>query len=99
MRAVFDPLAQLEFDAACRHYDEQRPGLGDEFAESVRKGLRRILAWPLSGACERGDIRRQVLTRFPYKLLYSVEPDHLYIVAVAHQHRQPAYWLDRIGKP
>lgn len=42
------------------------------------------------------DVRRVVLKRFPYKLLYSVETDHLYVIAVAHQHRKPGYWHDRI---
>ena len=58
----------------------------------------RIIAWPLSCPTERGDIRRLTLSRFPYKLLYSVESDHLYIVAVAHQHREPTYWIDRTSE-
>ena len=36
-----------------------------------------------------------ILSRFPYKLLYSVEADHLYVIAVAHLHRAPDYWVDR----
>lgn len=42
-----------------------------------------------------GRIRRLILSRFPYKLLYSVEADHIYVIAVAHQHREPNYWTDR----
>ena len=26
---------------------------------------------------------------------YSLEKDHLYIIAIAHQHRKPNYWIDR----
>ena len=29
------------------------------------------------------------------KLLYSIEMDHVFIIAVAHQHRNPDYWVDR----
>lgn len=36
-----------------------------------------------------------VLSRFPYKLPYAVEADHIYIIAVAHQHRKPEYWIRR----
>ena len=36
-----------------------------------------------------------ILSRFPYKLLYSIEPDSLFIIAVAHMHRAPYYWIDR----
>ena len=58
--------------------------------------LRRVLAQPESCPVEFEDIRRAALKRFPYKLLYSVETDHLYVIAVAHQHRKPGYWHDRI---
>ncbi len=51
--------------------------------------------WPLAAPVERGDIRRLLLSRFPYKLLYAVEADGLYVVAVAHQHRAPGYWSGR----
>lgn len=43
----------------------------------------------------RGEIRRMILSRFPYKLLYSIETDCIYIIAVAHLHRAPDYWVDR----
>jgi hypothetical protein len=36
-----------------------------------------------------------ILSRFPYKLLYSVETDCIYIIAVAHLHRAPDYWVER----
>jgi len=34
--------------------------------------------------------------KFPYKILYSVERDHLLVIAIAHQHRRPDYWIDRL---
>jgi hypothetical protein len=49
------------------------------------------LAWSV----ERGEIRKCLLHKFPYKLLYSIEADHILILAVAHQHREPEYWTDR----
>jgi len=36
-----------------------------------------------------------MLNKFPYKLLYSIEKDHVFIIAVAHLHRKPDYWIDR----
>jgi plasmid stabilization system protein ParE len=95
MRVIFSPEAQLEFGEGERYYDTQVPGLGERFRAEVRSALGRIRTWPLSCPIERGDIRRLILTRFPYKLLYSIEPDHIYIIAVAHQHREPNYWIGR----
>ena len=95
MRIVFSPEARREFLEAERYYNRQTPGLGDEFRAEIKAALPRIKDWPLSCPLELGDIRRLTLSRFPYKLLYSVEDDHIYIIAVAHQHRHPVYWLDR----
>jgi hypothetical protein len=36
-----------------------------------------------------------LLHMFPYKLLYSIEKNHVFIIAVAHQHRRPTYWQRR----
>ena len=95
MRIIFSPEARLEFDAAERYYNRQAPQLGDEFRAEIKSSLPRIQAWPLSCPVERGEIRRLTLSRFPYKLLYSVESDHIYVIAVAHQHRKPDYWIGR----
>jgi toxin ParE1/3/4 len=95
VRVLFSPEARQEFEEAEQYYNLQVPKLGDEFRKEVRAALPRLQAWPLSCPVERGDIRRLTLSRFPYKLLYSVEADHIYIIAVAHQHREPAYWIER----
>ena len=42
-------------------------------------------------------VRRKVMQRFPYNLLHTVDPDVLFIVAIAHQKRRPEYWLKRLG--
>jgi len=34
-------------------------------------------------------------SRFPYGVLYSIEPDRVYILAVMHLHRHPDYWKSR----
>ena len=96
MRVIFSPEARQEFEEAERYYDRQVRGLGEQFRAEVRAALPRIRLWPLSCPCERGDVRRLVLTRFPYKLLYAVEADHIYVIALAHQHREPNYWTKRV---
>jgi hypothetical protein len=77
MRVIFSSEAQLEFGEAERYYNQQVPGLGECFRAKVRSALCRIRTWPLSCPVERGDIRRLILPRFPNKLLYSIEPDHV----------------------
>ncbi|MDP2208100.1 MAG: type II toxin-antitoxin system RelE/ParE family toxin [Bacteroidota bacterium] len=55
----------------------------------------RIAEHPQAWSVERGDVRKCLLHKFPYKLLYSIEEDHIFVLAVAHQHRRPNYWVER----
>jgi hypothetical protein len=34
---------------------------------------------------------------FPYDVVYQVEQDELQVLAVAHQHRKPGYWRERLS--
>lgn len=95
MRLIFSREARLEFEEAERYYRRELPGLEQQLREEVRSALRRLCSWPMAFPVEQGDIRRVLFRRFPYKLLYSLETDHIYIIAVAHQHRRPNYWIGR----
>lgn len=95
MRVEFSPEAQAEFADGERFYERQAPGYGERFRIDVQQALLRLQSWPLAAPIERGEIRRMILSRFPYKLLYSVEVGYIYIVAVAHLHRAPDYWIER----
>jgi plasmid stabilization system protein ParE len=95
MRVIFSPEARTEFNEAVQYYDQQRQGLGDELRAEIREFLPRLQRAPLTFPVERGDIRRLILARFPYKLLYSVESDHVYVIALAHRRRTPGYRVDR----
>ncbi|MFY8095224.1 MAG: hypothetical protein ACOVN0_17220 [Niveispirillum sp.] len=37
-------------------------------------------------------LRRALLRRFPYALFFRIEPDAIYNLACAHNHRDPATW-------
>ncbi len=95
MRILFSEYATQELSDAVSYYNQQYPGLGTQFKEEVRKTTLRIAEYPDAGSIVRGDVRQFLLSRFPYKLLYSKEPDHIFIIAVSHQHRRPDYWVDR----
>ena len=98
MKIVFDKLAQLELGNASEYYELEVPGLGARFKEEVKRGIRQIHEYPDAWAKERDDVRRYLLHKFPYKILYSIEDGYVYIIAIAHCHRCPYYWIDRIIK-
>lgn len=96
MKIVFLDAAQEEFEEAKRYYNRQRSGLGEEFAEEVKKALKKIRRLPGAWTNLGEGIRRCRTDRFPYGLVYTIEEDHTIIVAVMHLHRDPGYWKDRL---
>jgi plasmid stabilization system protein ParE len=44
------------------------------------------------------EVRRHLLKRFPYAVYIARLHDELVIVAVAHTHRRPGYWQNRLAK-
>lgn len=95
MKVLFDKLAKAELEDASAYYEFEAAGLGSQFREEVKNAIRRICEYPAAWPKERGDVRRHLLHRFPYKILYSIEADYIYILAVAHSHRRPDYWIER----
>ena len=95
MNIIFSKYANLELDDAVNFYELEFSGLGIRFKNEIKKAVMRISEYPQAYSVERNEIRRCVLHKFPYKLLYSIEVDHIFIIAVAHQHREPDYWVER----
>ena len=93
MKIVFSKLALLELEDAIAFYETELAGLGRLFKEEIKSSVSRIKEHPEAWSIERGDVRKALLHRFPYKILYSVEKDHIIVLAIAHQHRKPNYWV------
>jgi hypothetical protein len=66
---VFDPAARDELAEAVAYYDEQRPGLGDEFLHEVKRAVGRIRGFPKAWPKMSRRSRRCRVTRFPYGLV------------------------------
>ena len=98
MRVRFLELAQYELDDAFLWYEKQMPGLGRELLDEVDRSIRRIAQWPFAGIEVGAGLRRCLVKRFPYGIIYGVEEDAMVVVSVAHLHRKPFYWIDRWGK-
>lgn len=97
MKVRFLEAAKTELEGASDYYDLEFEGLGGRFRNEVKLALLRIVRHPEAWSLEIEDIRKCLLHKFPYKLLYSVETDHILVIAVAHQHREPDYWTERIN--
>jgi len=68
-------------------------------ASSPRSGGPRLIAqFPEAGGEIRPGIRKRLLRKFRYSLIYSIEQDSLLILAVAHQSRRPGFWVGRVSR-
>ena len=87
-------LAQQEIDDAVTWYDFQSSGLGVKFLDDFDVSIRRVVAYPLS--CEEIEpgLRRCLLSKFPFGIIYGIDDDTIVVLAVAHLHRRPRYWID-----
>ena len=96
MKIRFLTLAQQELDDAVVWYNEQADGSGKEFLDELDRAIRRAVAFPISCPQITLGLRRCLLARFPYGLICGLEDDMMIVVAVAHLHRKPRYWGERI---
>jgi plasmid stabilization system protein ParE len=88
--------AQIELDDAFTWYETEQKGLGRFFVKEVQHALRRISVFPESCQCIVPGLRRCLTRRFPYMVVYGVEAGAIIIVAIAHMHREPLYWQNRL---
>lgn len=87
--------AELEMLDAAQYYENQAKGLGYDFLDQIDIAVRGIRENPERWPIIRGDIRRRLVQRFPYALLYQKESEGIVIQAVMHVHRRPDYWIGR----
>ena len=98
MSIEFLSEAEEEMVEAAAFYEEQAEGLGDRFLDDVEHSAQLLSEQPLIGQQLDEYLRRLLLHRFPFSLIYSMEPSGILIVAVAHQSRQPGYWRERLSR-
>ncbi|MDP2863480.1 MAG: type II toxin-antitoxin system RelE/ParE family toxin [Desulfobacterales bacterium] len=92
---VFDPDAKADFLAAVQYYESCQSGLGRRFKLIVQSALQKVAETPFQYRLIHIPFRRYLLPKFPYAIIFSIEPDQIRIIAVAHTKRKPGYWLRR----
>lgn len=89
--------AEDELTGTRDRYELCRAGLGEEFVAEVEAFTSLIAERPLVfGRYRSMEVRACPLRRFPFNLLYLVDDETVWIVAIAHQRRRPGYWQKRL---
>jgi hypothetical protein len=95
MNFSFHPDAEEEFLKTIDFYENIESGLGYDFSLEVFSAVKISADYPQAWTMLDGEIRRTLVRRFPYGVLYSIEEDTIFILAVMNLHRDPEYWKDR----
>ena len=95
---VFDPDARAEFLAAVEYYEECQSGLGRCFRSAVKLALHDIESMPFRFRVLHDPFRRCLISKFPYAIIFAIEPGFILVVALAHTKQKPGYWNDRVKK-
>jgi toxin ParE1/3/4 len=95
MKYVFHPEALTEYAEAVQHYADQRTEIAQVFINAVEDAVYRIRESPKRYVVIDEDVQRCMIRKFPYGILYTIEPDYILILAVMHYSREPGYWKNR----
>lgn len=94
-RVSFHELAEFELNDAQAFFESKTAGLGARFLTAVEKALAQIERHPQASPIIRHDVRRKLVWKFPYSIMFTIKPDHIRILAIANQKRRPFYWRGR----
>lgn len=96
MRVEIDEEAFAEAADARDYYSAVSQGLGHEFLVALDRAMNRIIAQPSTWPTYTERTRRYLMERFPYAVIYNITENTIRILAIAHQHRRPWYWTERL---
>lgn len=74
MNISFNPLAEQELNDAAQYYELESTGLGAALLTEVQRCCDGIVEHPDAGPAVHGAIRRRLVSRFPYAVLYRIHP-------------------------
>ena len=84
--------AEEEVEATVSYYEDQEPGLGEDFQRELDLTFERISFMPLSFPLVRREARFCRVRRFPFIVYYRVKADHVEVIAVQDGRRKQYFW-------
>jgi len=93
---IFVPEIASELDQSLEYYKKQEIGLEKLFLDEIEKALKKIQKNPERYHLIEDNIRKYIIKQYPYKIIYTIKPETIIIIAIVHQKRKPDYWKGRI---
>ena len=95
MNIILIPPADKELSEAIDYYNDQLAGLGEQFYTCFLDTVGYISQTPEVWKKIGANTRRINIKRFPYLILYMLDEKDILITCIAHQHRNPTYYMER----
>ena len=87
--------AEFDITETLNVYEEHRLGLGHDFLLCVDAVISKIERNTLLYKKIYKDLRRVPIGRFPFRIFYLVQSQHIIITAVFHAQKNPVLWEHR----
>jgi toxin ParE1/3/4 len=71
-------------------YEDQLPGLGEDFLAELDKVFEKLKQHPQHYSYVFDDFRDVHLNRFPYLVVFKIEGKKIYINSIKHSKRKPS---------
>ena len=98
LKIKFQEHSKYDFDEAKHYYKTQEENLYKKFKYDLEQSLNRILSFPNLYPNIDTNIKKCVLNKFPYTILYTIKNDTIYILAIANHHKNPKEYKNRCLK-
>lgn len=92
MQIQFHSDAEAELVEAALFYENKVNGLGKSFVTDLQNAVAFIQIHPESPPRLGQFLRKFILKRFPYSIIYQHDEQDIFILAIAHNKRRPGYW-------
>ena len=94
-RLEIHPAAEAEARAARAWYADRSPAAGRSFLAELEQAVTSVLESPERWPEDDLGLRRFLLRRYPFAVIYRVRGEVVQVVAVAHGRRRAGYWRSR----
>ena len=94
---ILSPTAHDDEYDACKWYEKQLKGLGEEFLQELEIAYRKISLHPTYNGYIDGKkiLRDYTLPRFPFSIIYRIVDETVQVITVHHFKKHPSKMYGR----
>ena len=92
----YTPEARDELQEGYDYYSSKSERVGDDFLDKIEATIAHIERSPTLSPIVAHDIRKAVVQKFPYIILYHIVNERIIILSIFHTKQDPQKWMKRL---